>query len=303
MPDFPDNASHPLGPPTAAGTLITVDVMLNQPTRITKFLMDLTQEQFLMDDIFNSDGGVTGGAVIFDQITENQLYLDRDVQMVPPGGQFPLVTGHRLAPGVAVVEKWGGKYFVEDEAKDRNDLSLMRNRNVQLGNTMVRKLNQRAIFFLENAITAVGGATTVVGHDWSAAVPAGAAPTVPSGQPHADIAGLNLLTAQQELAVNLNTLLVNPTQLNRLTLFYGQYLQQVLTALGITKLRQSNRVPIGTAYVLQSGEVGGFRVEKPLGTESWRDPDEEKTWVQSSWRGLFYVTNPFAVFKLTGLGA
>jgi len=292
---------HPLAPPSLAGTLITVDTMLQQPTRITAFLMDLTQERFLLDRIFNSDGGVTGGAVVYDQITQNQLYLDRDVAAVAPGGEFPMVTGHRLAPGVAPVEKWGGKYFFTDEARDRNDQSLFRTRNVQLGNTIVRKLNQRAIQALETAIATTAGATTIVGHDWETAVPAGATPTAPSAQPHADWAATQLVADQMELGVELDTLLVNPVQANTLRLFYGQYLRAVLQDAGISDFYSSNRVPVGTAYVLQQGEVGGMRVEKPLSTETWRDPEEEKTWVQSSVRPVFYVTNPYAVFKLTGL--
>jgi hypothetical protein len=239
--------------------------------------------------------------VVYDQITQNQLYLDRDVASVAPGGEFPIVTGHRLAPGVAPVEKWGGKYFFTDEARDRNDLSLFRTRNVQLGNTIVRKLNQRAVAALEVAIGSTAGATTIVGHNWEAAVPAGAAPTAPSAQPHADWAAAQLLADQMELGVNLNTLLVNPVQANTMRLFYGQYLQAVLTDAGIDEFYSSNRVPAGEAYVLEGGEVGGMRVEKPLGTETWREPEEEKTWVQASVRPVFYVTNPYAVFKLTGL--
>src|SRR5574343_628975 len=56
---------HPLGPPTVSGTDITVDQMMNQPTRVTRMLMDLTLKRFLADRIFASAGGVTGGAVIY----------------------------------------------------------------------------------------------------------------------------------------------------------------------------------------------------------------------------------------------
>jgi hypothetical protein len=66
-------------------------------------------------------------------------------------------------------------------------------------------------------------------------------------------------------------------------------------------LYSSNRVPAGTAYVVASGQVGEMRVEKPLGTETWREPEEEKTWVQSSVRPVMYVTNPFSVLEVTGI--
>ena len=41
---------------------------------------------------------VAGGAVIYDQATENELYLDRDVQEVAPAAEFPIVTSSRRAP-------------------------------------------------------------------------------------------------------------------------------------------------------------------------------------------------------------
>src|SRR5262245_49833950 len=102
-----DSPVHPLGPPTISGTNITVDLMLNQPTRITRMISDLTLQRFLADRIFASAGGVTGGAVVYDEETTNQLYLARDVQRVEPGAEFPVLTGERLVPKVAEVEKWG----------------------------------------------------------------------------------------------------------------------------------------------------------------------------------------------------
>jgi hypothetical protein len=86
---------HPLAAPTITGTTITVDLMLQQPTRITAFLMDITLQRFILDRLFTSPGGVTGGAVVYDVIQENDLYTDRDVEPVAPGCRVP----HRhLAP-------------------------------------------------------------------------------------------------------------------------------------------------------------------------------------------------------------
>jgi hypothetical protein len=42
-------------------------------------------------------------------------------------------------------------------------------------------------------------------------------------------------------------------------------------------------------------------VEKPLGTVTWREEGRERTWVQASVRPVMYVTNPYAVIKVTGL--
>lgn len=305
MPVFagaePNPVAHPLAAPTVTGDTITVDTMLQQPTRITAFLQDITLQRFILDRLFTSDGGVTGGAVIYDVLTENELYLDRDVEPVAPGAEFPVVTSSRRAPRVAEVEKFGGKYFFTDEARDRNDQSAFRNENIKLGNTIVRKLNARAVETLDAAITANGGLSEFVGNDWSAAIPGGSSPTPPSGTPAADFARAQLLADQRELGVVYNVALVNPVQLNELRLFYGGNLAQMLADNGYDEVYASNRVPVGTAYFVAEGQLGEMRLEQPLATETWREAETQRTWVQSSVRPVMFVNNPFAVVRATGL--
>ncbi|MDZ7933110.1 MAG: major capsid protein [Rhodococcus sp. (in: high G+C Gram-positive bacteria)] len=117
---------HPLAGPEVDGTNYTVDLMLKEPTRITRYLSDLMLPKYFMHRIFSSGGSVSGGSVIYDQLTKNDLYSDRDVQNVEPGGEFPIVTSSRQAPRTAQVEKFGGKFEVLDEARDRNDPSSIK---------------------------------------------------------------------------------------------------------------------------------------------------------------------------------
>jgi hypothetical protein len=297
----PNPVAHPLAPPVITGNTITVDTMLQEPTRITNFLQDITLQRFILDRLFSSDGGVTGGAVVYDLMTENELYLDRDVEPVAPGGEFPIVTSTRRAPRVAQVEKYGGKYFFTDEARDRNDLAAFRNENVKLGNTIVRKLNARAVATMDAAVTANGGLSEFTGNDWSAAIPNGSDPTIPALTPGADLAKAQLVADQRELGVVYNVVLVNPVQLNELRLFYHGALTQMLSDNGYDEAYASNRVAVGTAYFVARGQLGEMRLEQPLVTESWRDKETQRTWVQSSVRPLFFVNNPFAVIRVTGL--
>jgi hypothetical protein len=283
-----------------------VDLMLNQPTRITAFLMDITLQRFMLDRVFTSPGGVSGGAVVYDVIQENDLYTDRDVEPVSPGGEFPIVTSHRRAPSVAEVEKFGGKFFFTDEAKDRNDQTAFRNQNIRLGNTIVRKLNTRAIATLNAAITANGGASQFVGHNWETAVLNGNAPTPPQQTPAADFAAAQLMADQRELGISYNVAIVNPVQLNSLRLVYtgsggAPGLEQMLTDNGFDEVYASNRVPVGSAYFVAEGQLGEMRIEQPLATETWREPETQRTWVQSSVRPVMYVNNPYAVVMATGL--
>src|SRR5690606_18986417 len=139
--------------------------------------------------------GVTGGAVIYDQAIENELYLTRDIQKIPPGGAFPLVTSERAAPKVAPVEKWGGKFYFTDEARQRNSPVAFRNRLNQLANTIVRKHNQRAMKIIDDSITATS--QTFEGHNWSTYNPNGSSPTAPSASPWADVAAAQVTADSQ----------------------------------------------------------------------------------------------------------
>src|ERR1700712_2904315 len=122
MATIPNPVTYPLGAPTISGTEITLDTLSQQPTRVTKMVQDLTLQKFLLDKLFTSAGGVTGGAVIYDLVTENDLYATRDAEKVAPGSEFPILTSARLAPRIATPDKWGGKFDMTDEAMDRNDL-------------------------------------------------------------------------------------------------------------------------------------------------------------------------------------
>jgi hypothetical protein len=294
------SVQHPLGPPVVTGTTVTVDTMLQQPTRVTRMIMDLSLQRFIADRIFASAGGVTGGAVVYDQAVLNELYLDRDVQRVSPGGEFPIVTSSRQVPKLATVEKWGGKVFITDEARDRNNSVLLTNQLRQLTNTIVRKINARAIAELEATITAFSSQTGT-GHDWNAYQPGGTTPSALSNSPMADLLFQQMVADKDELGVTYDTALINPLNMLRLRQVYNSGLVQGLEDVNMT-LYSSNRVAVGTAYVAASQQVGEMRIEKPLSTESWREESTERTWIQASVRPVVYVTNPYSMRKITALG-
>ncbi len=296
----PTPVAYPLGPPTYSGNTLTVDNALAEPTRITRRISDITLQRFIVEQVFSSGGGVSGGAVVYDQALLNELYTAREVEFVAPGDEFPVVTSVRTAPKVAPVEKWGGKFFVTDEARDRNDVVGFNNQVTQLGNTIVRRLNTRAVETLDAAIAAVGGALTFVGNNWSTVVTGGASQTNNSLWPAADFAKAQMLADVDELGVVYDLWLVNPAQWAQLAIVYGSALADVLASHGIVMF-PTNRVAAGTAYVVARGQVGGINIEKPLGTEVWREERTERTWVQASARPVFYVTNPYSVRKITGL--
>jgi hypothetical protein len=290
---------HPLAPPTLSGNQITVDLALQQATRVTRRIMDLTLEKFIADRIFANTGGVTGGAVIYDQATANDIYLSRDVARIEPGAEFPIVAATRPAPKVAQVEKWGGQFFITDEARDRNDVALFNNQVTKLANTIVRKINQRAIQELETSIAA--SSQTTAGVNWSTALTASLTTLTPAALPTADIAHVQQLADAMELGIVFNLLLVNPQEAAVLRKLNGGPIGTGLSDWGIDEVYASNRVVAGTAYLAVRKGVGEMRVEQPLASETWREEKTERTWLKSGVRPVMYVTDPYAVFKLTGL--
>jgi hypothetical protein len=290
--------THPLGPPTVTGSTITVDTMLQQPTRITRMIMDLTLQRFIADRVFSSGGGVTGGAVIYDEVQENELYTSRDVKEIAPGQEFPLITSERLTPKVATVRKWGGKTFITDEAKDRNDNVRFTNQLRQLSNTIVRKINAVAVDTLQKKITEKS--RTVIGNDWSAVITTGTSATTSRLMPAHDFGRAQQIADQEELGIVYDLWLLNPQEYLSLSDAYQDRLTNVLDAHNVS-IYVSNRVPAGSAYVVASGQVGQMRIEQPLRTVTWREEETERTFVQSGVRPLMFVYNPFAVLEFTGL--
>lgn len=301
---YADPGQFPLGSPTVSGTTVTVDTMLNQPTRVTRRIADITLERFIVTRIFAEGGAVSGGAVIYDQAVLNELYLTRDVEQRAPGGEYPVVTAQRLAPQVAVVEDWGGKFPMDITAVRRNDAAQFSNKTTQLGNTIVRKVNTRAVDTLEAAVAAQSGATTFVGQNWNTVVVGGSSQTNVTGMPAADLTKAQLGADTDELGVEYDLWLVNPAQKHQFDLIYSAFggsPQKVLSDLGIREMYGSNRVAAGTAYAVASGQVGELRLEQALQTETWYDPEERTWWTQSSIQPVMYVTNPYSIRKITGL--
>jgi len=291
---------HPLAPPTVSGNQITVDMMLNQPTRVTRMILDLSLQRFVADRIFGNGGSVSGGAVVYDMAEINELYANRDVQLIEPGAEFPVIETERRGPRVAPVEKWGGKVWIPDEARDRNQTVLFTNKIRQLTNTVIRKINQRAIEVL-NAVFVAYPSQTGAGNDWSTVIVGGSAQSNADEFPVADIVLSQAQAEEDELGVQYDLLLLNPQEYAQLVIIYGSAdLRSLLAELGL-EVYVSNRVTPGTAIICASGQVGEMRVEKPLGSETWREPGRERTWVQSSVRPVMFANNPYAVRQITGL--
>lgn len=293
---------YPLGTPSLAGNSLTVDVMLKEPTRINAYLSNIALKNYFAERIFTNGGGVSGGALVYSQLTGNDLFPTRGAQIVAPGAEFPEVTFDRPAPLTAQVEKLGGKFRVTDEARDRNDLSAIQTEGVKLGNDITRQLHARALAELAAAVTTVGSDVQMTATSWGDAAALTMTTTANNLLPTKDFAELRRRAAVQEFGVDYNLLIVNPQERANFEIIFGGNGAQVLAANGIEML-VSNQVTAGTAFAVAAGQVGQVRYEQPLRTVTYRKEENEATWVQSSVRSVFAVTNPYSVQYLTGLNA
>lgn len=293
---------YPFGSPQVNGNQITVDMMLKEPTRINNYLSDLILKGFFADRIFANAGGVSGGALIYSQLTKNDVYAATGVQKVAPGAEFPTVSFDRPEPKVATVDKWGGKFDVTDEARDRNDLSLIQSEGIKLSNTILRQLHTEALATLDASITAVGSDVQITGVSWADAAALTLTTSSNAALPAADFATVGKKAAQFELGTEFNLWIVNPQEMANFQIIYGDKWRAVLQAHN-TDMVATNLMPAGTAKVVAEKQVGQVRFEKPLGTVTFREEERETTWVQSSVRPLYAVTHPYNVLSVTGLAA
>lgn len=290
---------YPLAAPTVTGDMVLTDLFAQPPEYITQDIIDLTARRLtLVTELYDAPRTAQGGAVIYQVLDTNRTYTTRDVEYVEPGEEFPLITAERGQPVVAAVAKYGGKDYITDESRDRNDLTAYTNMVRQMANTMVRKSHQRGVDAVEAAITAY--TRTGVGNNWGAVVVGGSTQTVQSGFPHADFADALLVSEVEELGFEYDGVGLNPQEMAQLRIIYGTDLAGIFSSFGLTP-SISNRWPAGTATFYARRMVGGIRVEKPLGTENWREPNTERTWFQTSARNVFFVDKPLAIYRLTGL--
>jgi hypothetical protein len=300
-----DAITNPLSAPTVSGTTITVDFLLNNPTRVTRIVADLVMSNFFLDRVFTTGGDVQGGAVLYDQVTAYDVYTDRDVERVEPGSESPIVTGQRSAPLVAQVEKFGGKFPVTYEARRRNNISRVNNHMRRLSNTIVRKMHQRGLAELAAAVSA-NSRTAASAATWASSLAVTSSAMTAAARPLRSIYGALREAENNELGYSYDTLIANPNDVESLRAFYGDTLDSALQDFGIRDLISTPRKASGSVYVLAGGQVGELRLEEPLRTTTADELTSapsmvEQIWVQSLVNPILFVTDPYAILEITGI--
>lgn len=286
--------------PELNGRRLTVDVALKNPTILRSRIAALADPQLVLDKFFTAHGAaVEGGGILFSVIKASDFYTANDVEKRTPGGEYAVVDGVQPEPKLAAVEDFGGKFQILDEQVTRNDVSYVDTQTTQLSNTIVRKLNSKA---LEAVEAYIGAENTLVGHNWGNVITVGPeADLTPNAlRPSADLSAAQLAANLQELGVVHDLLVLHPNQEHALNVAYGDKLADMLTSAGLTKF-VSSRVAPGVGYAIKKGEAGVVGFETPLKVEAYDDRSTRSKWIQAYAVPAFAVEKPYAVKKITGL--
>lgn len=302
---YADPLQNPLSAPTISTTTYTIDFLLQQPTRVNRTLANLVMANFFLDKVFQMGGDVQGGAVLYDQASVIDVYTDRDAERVQPGAEFPIVTGARIAPLVAAVEKFGAKFPVTDEAKRRNDPSRITNQMRRMANTIVRKMQQRGIAELEAAITAYSR-TQAAGVTWKVSAEEALLNRKPINSPVVVILKAIEGLENLEMGYTFDTLIVNPADAYLIRAFFGEQAKtsSAFADVGINEVIVTPRKAAKSAILCAGRQVGQMRLEEPMRTVTEREgaPElREQTWIQTAVNPVFFVTDPYAALEITGL--
>lgn len=284
--------------PTISGDKITVSVFLNTPARVNRAIQALTNERFIADVIFQTGPQATGGAVVYDQVTASDLYLDRDVQEIEPGSEFPILTSTEPTPLVAIAKKYGGEVFLTYEQIRRDNRQILNREMTKLRNTIVKRVDTLALAFLDAAPILTDTASA----DWSTS----------TTDIIADLVDFVNAIESQDLGYVADTVLLNPAQ--AADLLKDKDIREALprersdVPIATGKLGKllgldfivTNRVPAGTVYVLQRGIVGGLSDEIPAYAKTIDSERDERIYIHGARVVTPYVTDPKAVLKATG---
>jgi hypothetical protein len=310
----------PAPAPTVSGQEVTVHRFLQRPLEIAREISELALAELFAEDIFSRGDPAPAGAVIYDEITDNYAFADRDPARTTPGGQLPLIITSRPTPSTANAEEYGGKYYVTYDQLKRNRIRDLDRNQVMLANTLARKWNKIALALLDATVDAVGVSAQVTGQDF--------------GTSTTDIFANFMLVQQaadaRQLGIVLDDVTLNPAQFFEMVsnekfqklwseetrdAFYRDPNTREIRVAGMT-IRRSHDQPAGEALVTQRGLVGARHPDPPpaeaqsnlaydpetgVWAQSWDDPENTRHWVQAAKSQTMYVDMPYAVYRLEGI--
>lgn len=293
---------YPGAAPAVTNDGITVDLMLQQPERIARYIADLTAVGMFTDRIF-SHTGVTGGALLYDVAIGNNLFADDQAGIIAPGASYPIIDASEGTPKTTMVDKIGGKFGVTDEAARRNDMNVLQRRAAKVANTMVRDLDALGVSALNKALTEYNSdIIEVQSAGWKKANTTKKADETKATSIRADINKANAEATKQQMGYTFDLLLLHPDDNLELENNFDddQALDRFLGSKGLEVI-SSPLAKAGEGLLIASSQVGVMGVEQAISSTTWRDEDRDTTWTKTAAVMAYAVTDPQAIIRLTGI--
>lgn len=271
--------SQPLGGATVSGTTITIDTLVNPPSKIPAVVRRLVagNRGYFAERIFSTPGfTVQGGAVLYEVTDPSDLFLPEDQSLAPraPGAEAPRLGAPRGEPKVARPESWAGSIEVTDEARRRNDVIAVTNQFTRAANTLTNNIQTTAITALTAFIEA-NSRQIESPLDWDTeAAKEGLANADPTKLPFADFARVLKKFQEDKAGVTPDTMIIHPDDWMTLVTLYSTFgggVQPILDQFGITNVDVTVLATKGAPIFVKAGQVGTMLFEKPLTQEFIRE--------------------------------
>lgn len=297
--------TYPPAPPTFSGDMQTVNRFLSTPTLVSRRATEIARQRFISDVLLTSRTDVEGGAIVFEQ--DDPLYVERPVEMISPGGEYPQTGLADAVPQAVKVNKWGQDVPITDEKIKRSNFAAVEKALTRLVNTAVKNCDSISLSLIASQVTQTQAVTdgawvssTKILRDIMLA--------------KATIIGLNKGYDPNVLVVDDTTwayLASDPAiQTARAredssnTIYTGEF----PSIAGLTILPTPN-LPTAGAWVIDTNALGGIADEKLGGgyagetieTKTIRDEDNDQWKVRARRVFVPYVSEPGAAVKITGI--
>lgn len=305
MPMYP-----PPAPTVANGTDLTVSALLKQPKLIKKRVSDLALRKDPLPLIFADNGLNQAGATQYQQVTQNDILPTNKSEPVAPGAEYPKIAFADPTILVANIAKQGAEFDITEEMRDRDQMGIVDQNIGKLVNRVLVDTQTTAMAVLAAAISS--GSRTTSGQNWDTVASTAEASRTAAASVYADLAKMANLSETEGMPYSFDTAILNPAQLTKLMTLAGKDgmagVLDLFKGFGFNQVWSTSLQTVKTAKFLASKQVGAREWEGTKGVETRTkeaggEGFTDKTVVNVRERVMTYVTDPYAIFELTGLGS
>lgn len=293
--------TYPPAPPTLSGDILSINRFLNQPTLLQRRLRTLAENRFIGDVLLSGRAPASGGSVQFQQ--SESIFPVRKPEAIEPGSRFPMTP---VADGTALlagVKKWGLDVPVTDESIRRLLRNPVDRAMTKLVNGVVQQVDTVALTAINAAVTQ----TMAVATAWSTStkilrdlLTAAATIRALNQGYDPDTAVVDDLThaiVMSDPTISAGLRREDPQN----PIYTGDF-----PVIGGLRILPTPNIPTpGTAFVLDSTQLGSMVDEVPLSSTSWREengPTVVQGWVLRALRVVVpIVQEPLSAMKLTAI--